>query len=223
MITAIVPAFNEQQRIAETIAAIRAIPEVAEVIVVDDGSADGTAENAEKAGARVIRQRTNRGKGAAIATGVASAAGDILLLLDADLGSSASEARALLEPVLADKADMTIATFPVIPGKGGGLGLVVGQARDGIREMTGVTMQAPLSGQRAITRKAIESLGSLPAGFGLEVAMTVTALKRGLRVLEVPTTMTHRVTGRSLRDMLHRARQFMAVRHTLAQLRSERR
>jgi glycosyltransferase involved in cell wall biosynthesis len=192
------------------------------VIVVDDGSADDTARLAEQAGARVVTLTLNLGKGGAVMEGSRAAAGDILLLADADLGDSAREARALLLPILRGESDMTIATFPVLPGRGGGFGFVVRLARDTIRRETGRTMDAPLSGQRAVRRDALERIGGLASGFGLEVALTIDALKAGLRVVEVPTKMTHRVTGRDLRSILHRLRQYMAVRSVARRFRKQR-
>src|SRR5436190_11013189 len=121
MISVLIPAYNEALRIADTIAAVRAMEgetPIVEILIVDDGSADDTAQRAQEAGADVVFRQANRGKGAALQAALALALGDILLLLDADLGHSAGEARALLAPVLTGEADMTIATFPVVPGKG---------------------------------------------------------------------------------------------------------
>lgn len=211
MTSAIVPAHNEQDYVGATVRAVRSLPEVDEILVVDDGSTDLTGTRAAEAGARVLRLAANSGKGAALMAGVKAAQGDILLLLDADLGESAIEARHLLTPVLAGEADMTIATFPVIPGKGRGLGLVVRLAQWGIRRATGQEMSAPLSGQRALRRGVWERIGGFAPGFGVEVGLTIDALRAGFRVVEVPTTMTHRVTGRDWKSIRHRARQFMAV------------
>jgi len=89
-ISCLIPAWNEAARIDDVLAVVAEHPELAEVIVVDDGSTDGTAERAEAVAARVARLRVirlgvNRGKTQAIAVGVAAAAHDWLLLLDADL------------------------------------------------------------------------------------------------------------------------------------------
>jgi glycosyltransferase involved in cell wall biosynthesis len=215
VISAVVPAYNEEARIGDTVAALLSIPIVDEVIVVDDGSIDGTASSAAAAGARVERLSGNRGKGAAVEAGVSSAHGDILLLADADLGSTANQTAALLQPILTGEADMTIATFPVIPGRGGGMGFVVRLAREGILRATGQEMQAPLSGQRAMRREVVEKIGGFAPGYGMEVALTIDALRAGFRVMEIPTRMTHRVTGRDLHAIRHRIRQYLAVRAAL--------
>ncbi len=218
MISALIPAYNEADRIAATIAAVREIAAVGEIVVVDDGSTDDTARRAEAAGADVVFRQKNSGKGHALNVALSLASGDVLLLLDADLGGSACEAEKLLPPVLSGEADMTIATFPVVPGKGGGMGLVVRLARWGIEELAGRRMAAPLSGQRAVRREVVEACGGFAEGWGAEIALTVEALRRGYRVLEVPTEMTHRVTGRDAASVWHRASQFLAAVRVLWRL-----
>lgn len=221
MISVLIPAYNEADRIAETLAAVRSFAEekrIKEIIVVDDGSSDGTGERAQEAGADVVFRQHNSGKGAALNRALALAQGDVLLLLDADLGTTATEAAKLLGPVVSGVADMSIATFPRIAGKGGGVGLVVRLARWGILRLTGQTMQAPLSGQRAVRRQVLEDSGGFAEGWGVEVALTVNALRNGYRVLEIPTQMSHRVTGRSPGAILHRAEQFVAALRVLLRL-----
>lgn len=210
-VSVIVPAYNEADRIGATVAAARALPGVTEVIVVDDGSPDATAEAAKKAGAIVVRHEKNAGKARAMETGADKTAGDLLLFLDADLGETAREASVLLGPVQSGEADVTIATFPVIPGRGGGMGVVVRVSREGVRRATGRTMAAPLSGQRCLTREAFAAARPLAPGFGVETAMTIDVLRAGFRILEVPTRMDHRVTGRDFRARVHRARQLRDV------------
>lgn len=222
MISAIIPAYNEVERIGATIAALRQVPQVDEILVVDDGSTDSTSRQAEMAGADLVLRQQRQGKGGALNTALALAQGNILLLLDADLGASATEARRLLEPVLQDTADMTIATFSTLPGRGGGMGMVVRLARWGIQALTGHCMQAPLSGQRAVRREVVEACGGFAPGWGVEVALTIQALRRGYRVQEVATQMAHRVTGRDLAAIQHRGKQFFGVARTLYYLATER-
>ena len=217
MISVLIPAYNEEGRIGETVKAAHGLSDVDEVVVVDDGSTDATVLQAEAAGADIVLRRPHGGKGAALQAGYAVAQGAILLLLDADLGASAAEAAALLAPVVAGEADMTIATFPVRAHKGGA-GLVVRLSRWGIYRLTGRVMQSPLSGQRAIRRDIVEAAGGFAAGWGVEIALTVSALRAGCRVREVPTTMTHRVTGRTPAAILHRAAQFFAAARVLVTL-----
>jgi glycosyltransferase involved in cell wall biosynthesis len=213
-VSAVIPAHNEEQSVALTVRAVRALPEVGEVIVVDDASTDRTAAVARAAGARVIRLARNRGKGEALNRGVAAARGEIILLLDADLEGTAAEAAKLLRPLLEGTADMAIAVFPP-PRRRGGFGLVRGLARLGVRYFTGVRLKSPLSGQRALTRRALAAVLPFARGYGVEVAMTVAAARCGLRIVEVPVQMRHRETGRDLAGFYHRGRQFRDVARTL--------
>lgn len=217
-VAVILPAYNEGERIVATVGAALKLPYVHTVIVVDDGSADDTASVAEKAGATVLRHERNRGKAAAMETGAKHITDPdmLLLFLDADLKETATEGAKLIEPILRDEADMTIATFPKLPGtKGGGMGFVVRLARWGIQTTTGRIMDAPLSGQRCVRRGVFGAALPLAPGFGVETALTIDVLKAGYRILEVPTQMAHRVTGTDLRSQLHRARQWRDVAKAL--------
>ena len=220
MISILIPAYNEATRIADTIRSVRAVelPADVEIVVVDDGSNDNTAQVAEKAGADTVLRKSNGGKGAALNAGLQLSTGEFLVLLDADLGSSAAEFAKLIAPVLSGEADMTIATFPERPGRGGGMGLVVRLARWGIDKLTGRQMRAPISGQRALKRSVLLSTGGFASGWGVEIGLTVRALRSGFTVLEVATDMDHRVTGRSYADILHRAAQLWAAAIVLIDL-----
>jgi len=223
----VIPAKNEERRIAATVRAAREIKGVDLVVVVDDGSSDGTALAAEQAGAVVLRHQRNRGKGAALETG-ASAVRAIearegrsdapwhLLFLDADLEASAAEATALIEPVRSGDADMTIAVLPPQSRPGGGHGFVVRLSRNGIRKATGFAPAQPLSGQRCLTREAFEAARPLAHGFGVETAMTIDLLRKGFRVQQVECQLHHRVTGKDWRSQVHRGRQYAHVAAALA-------
>lgn len=223
-VVAIIPAHEEAARIAATVHAARSVPGVTRVMVVDDGSRDDTARIAEEAGAKVIRLFSNVGKGAALETAMSRAEdADIVLLLDADLGDTASQASLLLEPVLAGTADIAIAKFPRPAGKAG-FGLVKGLARFGIARLggPGFVPEAPLSGQRALNAAAASAVRPLKWGYGAEVAITIRALRAGLAVTEVETTMAHAATGRDLAGFVHRGRQFTQVAGALLLLAFER-
>jgi hypothetical protein len=226
---ALIPAHNEAERIVATVTAARAIPGVDRVFVVDDASTDGTAELAKGAGAEVLRLLSNAGKGAALDAGLARVGedADVLLMLDGDLGATASQGALLLEPILRGEADMTIAAFPKPTGKAG-FGLVKGLARWGIRTLGGAggrafAATAPLSGQRAMTRACLERVTPFAFGYGVEVALSVRALRAGMRVTEVTTTMSHDATGRDAAGFMHRGRQFAHVARALGRLALERR
>ena len=222
-IAALIPAHNEALSIAQTVRAIESIRGVTRVVVVDDGSEDDTALHAEDAGAKVIRMMSNAGKGAALEAGAKRVANaDIVLLLDGDLGRSASQAALLLAPLLAGETDMAIASFPP-PTANAGFGLVKSIARFGIRHLGGpFEATAPLSGQRALTRACFATVRPFAAGYGVEVGLTIRALRAGFRVIEVPTTMSHDATGRDVAGFVHRGRQFFHVTAALIKLSFER-
>jgi glycosyltransferase involved in cell wall biosynthesis len=225
-VAVVIPARNEAARIAATVSAARTIDGVDLVVVVDDGSTDQTAALATGAGATVTKHERTRGKAAAMQTGAdlvrlldqedGVASPRPLLFLDADLEDTARNAAPLVPPVLADEADMTIATLPPQSQPGGGRGLVVNLARKGIASATGFTATQPLSGQRCLTRKAFDAATPLAAGFGVETGLTIDLLRQGFRVREVEVDLHHRVTGTDVRAQLHRARQYRDVARALA-------
>ena len=220
----VIPAKDEAERIVATVTAARAIEGVDLVVVVDDGSRDGTARLAREAGADVMRHERNRGKAAAMTSGAdyvsrheaGAASPRALLFVDADLGESAAATAALVPPVLSGDADMTIAVLPPQESPGGGHGFVVGLATRGVVRATSWTPTQPLSGMRCLSRPAFEAARPLARGWGVEVGLTVDLLRAGLRVLEVPCELHHRVTGRDLRAQLHRGRQYRDVWLALA-------
>ncbi|GAA4238856.1 hypothetical protein GCM10022254_56550 [Actinomadura meridiana] len=222
-VAVIIPAKDEADRIAATVKAAQELPGADLVIVIDDGSSDGTDRVAREAGARVVRHSRNRGKGAAMESGAEAVRlldegrdePRHLLFLDADLAETAREAAPLTEPVRSGDADMTIAVFTTTV-KLGGHGFVVRLSRDGIRRATGWEATAPLNGQRCLTRAAFDAALPLAAGFGVETALTIDLLRQGFRVAEVEVPLAHRATGTDLRAQLHRARQFRDVARALA-------
>lgn len=218
-VIALIPAHNESERIAATVAAARAVPGIDRVLVIDDASTDGSADIARGAGAEVLALTTNLGKGGALQAGLDSVAedADIVLLLDGDLGETAGQAGLLLGPVADGSADMTIATLPR-PAGSGGIGLVKGLARAGIRALSGYEPVAPLSGQRALNRAAWSAATPFARGYGVEVALTVKAARDGMRIAEVPTDMAHAATGKDIAGFTHRGRQFVQVAGALCRL-----
>jgi glycosyltransferase involved in cell wall biosynthesis len=217
---ALVPAYNEAERVGATVSALRKLPEMAEVLVVSDGSTDATAARALEAGAHCLDLPRNFGKGDALNAGLAAlmervADGltpepEALLLADADLGDTASRLDVLLAPVLAGDADVAVADLPPQQGAGG-FGLAMGMARWGMERAGGRRLREPLSGQRALRWSVLPLLIPFAPGFGVEVAMTVDALRAGLRVVEVEVDLRHAASGRDLSGILHRGRQAGAI------------
>jgi hypothetical protein len=202
----LVAAHNEAATVARVVSALHAMPAISEVIVVADGSTDRTAEEASAAGAWVWIAPGRMGKGRALDAALDWAGpADAFLLVDADVGETASRMEALLAEVLAGKADLAIGRLP--PTSGGGFGLVKRTSRWAIRRLAGFDALEPLSGQRAVSAPALQACRPLARGFGVETAMTIDALRLGFRVREAPVAMRHRPTGRGFRGFLHRARQ----------------
>jgi glycosyltransferase involved in cell wall biosynthesis len=202
----IVTARNEADRLGATLRTLRATFPNADIWVADDASDDATAFVALQEGARVVKAPSRLGKGGA-ATLAAEALlreGDpTVLLADADLGESARELRKLVDGL--DGADLTIATFT--KRVGGGFGIAVGSARRAIERATGRTMQAPISGQRAMRPGVLPSLLPFATGFGMETAMTIDAVRGGRQVSEIELDLEHRSTGRTLKGFIHRGTQ----------------
>jgi glycosyltransferase involved in cell wall biosynthesis len=224
-VAVVIPARNEADRIQATVRAAARLDGVDLVVVVDDGSTDGTGAVARRAGAAVMRHARNRGKSAAMETGAEAVrlldqrehrdAPRHLLFLDADLADTAAMAGPLMEPVVAGNADMTIAVFAATV-KLGGHGLVVGLSGAGIRRATGWQPTQPLNGQRCLTRAAFEAGRPLAPGWGAETGLTIDLLRKGLRVTEVEVELAHRATGTGLRAQLHRAHQLADVARAVA-------
>jgi glycosyltransferase involved in cell wall biosynthesis len=204
----IVTARNEADRLGATLRALREAFPGAALWVADDGSDDVTARVAAHAGARVVSAARRLGKGGA-ATLAAEAllreSDPFVLLADADLGDSAAQLQALVDAVSAPDADLAIATFATRVG--GGFGIAVKTSRWAIRRASGRTMQAPMSGQRAMRPGVLRQLLPFAAGFGIETGMTIDALRKGLRVVEVELPLEHRATGRTVGGFVHRGRQ----------------
>lgn len=204
-VVALVAAHEESVRIAATVTALHGL--VDEVVVVDDGSSDGTSSAALVAGATVLRASRRRGKGRAIEESLERLPpADVWLLADADLGPTASGLGPLVDTIGEGSADVAIAAFPKLGG--GGFGIVKRTAARLIRAACGFDAREPLSGQRALTAAALAAVRPLAPGFGLEVGMTIDAVRAGLKVIEIPIEgLSHRPTGRGPRGFAHRARQ----------------
>ncbi len=206
----IIAARDEADRIGETVAALRGAFPGAAVWVADDASGDGTAELAMGAGAQVVSRGKPHGKGANMTAAAEAAlsaapAPRLFLLCDGDLGASAARLAPLVEAVEGGECDLAVAAFS--RRVGGGFGLALGFARWAIRRLCGAETQAPISGQRALRADALRVCLPFAAGFGMEVGITVDAVRAGYRLGEYELDLRHRATGRSLAGFLHRGAQ----------------
>ena len=206
----IVAARNEADRIGETLAALRgALPDAA-LWVADDASTDGTAETAMAAGAQVVSRGRPHGKGANMSAAVEAALSAqpgtrIVLLCDGDLCGSAAHLAPLVAAVERGECDLAVAAFS--RRVGGGFGVALGFARWAIRSGCGLETTASISGQRAMGVELLQKTLPFARGYGMEVGMTIDAVRAGYRLKEYEVDLTHRATGRSLADFVHRASQ----------------
>jgi glycosyltransferase involved in cell wall biosynthesis len=225
-LAAVVAARNEADRIGATVTALRKAFPGADVWVADDASEDGTAELALAAGAQVVSRGRPHGKGANVTAAVEAAlsaapAPRLVLLCDGDLGASAARLGPLVEAVERGECDLAVAAFS--RRVGGGFGIALGFARWAIRRRCGARAAAPISGQRALRTEALRACLPFAAGFGMEIGITVDAVRAGYRLGEYELDLEHRASGRSAAGFLHRAvqlrdflRVYLARRHRRA-------
>ena len=209
----IVTAHDEADRLPATLAALAAAFTGARVLVADDGSTDGTADVAAAHGAEVVRSERNQGKGGTatlaaqrllpLATGPDPK--PVILLCDGDLAGSAEELAKLVQTVRDGDADLAVAAFA--RRVGGGFGWALGFARWAIERRCGLRCEAPISGQRALRAEVLPAIVPFAPAFGMEIGMTIDAVRAGFRVQEVELQLAHRATRRTLRGFLHRGRQ----------------
>jgi glycosyltransferase involved in cell wall biosynthesis len=212
---AIAAAHNEADRVGAALKALKAALPDARLMVADDASGDGTREIAMQQGAWVVGRGRSHGKGGNMTAAAEAALDDldpeaIVLLCDADLGESAGRLGALVEAVERGDCDLAIARFA--RSEGGGFGIALGYARDRIESLCGFRAEAPISGQRAMRAATLRELLPFADGFGMELGMTVDAVRAGKRVEEIELPLEHRATYRTIGGFLHRARQLLDIR-----------
>src|SRR5829696_6037451 len=162
------------------------------------------------AGAEVVSRGRPHGKGANVTAAAEAAlsvepAPSAVLLCDGDLGASAAALSELVDAVGAGECDIAVAVFS--RRLGGGFGVAIGFARWAIRRLCGLRAAAPISGQRAMRTDVLRSTLPFAGGYGMEIGMTVDAVRAGYRLQEYELDLEHRATGRDLGGFLHRARQ----------------
>jgi len=199
-VSVVIPALNEEEVIAQ---AVQAIPPgiAAEIIVIDNGSVDGTSEQARRAGAIVVSEPV-RGYGRACRAGVRAVSQDceIIVQMDADLSDDPSEMPILIEPIVEEGYDLVLGSRMLGRRESGSMSpaQVFGSRLASllIRLFYGVryTDMGPF---RAIRKSALDSLDMKQETYGWSIEMQTKAAARGLRVKEVPVTWRNRAAGQS--------------------------
>ncbi len=181
IISCIIPAYNESSTIVKVITIIKKVRTINEIIVVDDGSIDKTFELAKASGVKVIRHEVNKGKGAAIKTGILHSHGEILLFLDADLSSlSPKKIASILQPLENDEADFVKTSFSRARGRV--TELVVKPLFNVIFPF--INYKQPLSGQFAVKREFVKEL-NIDNKWGVDIQILLQLIKKGVRISEV--------------------------------------
>ncbi len=188
-ISLIIPAYNASGDISEV---LKRIPScVKEVIVVDDCSADNTADIAKSFGAKVIIHERNKGKGAAIRTGVSHASGSVIVMMDADNQHDPAEISRLAEPVMNGEAELVIGARRLshIPLARRLYNLVVYML---ILVFLRKNIKDPLSGFRVIGHSSMDRLGLKTDGYEIDPEIIFEAVKKGLHIKNMPISISYK-------------------------------
>jgi len=209
-VTVIVPAFNEAESIGPVLAALRAAAPWQEILVVDDGSSDGTAERARAAGARVIAHPYNKGNGAAVKSGIRAATGEYILIMDGDGQHSAADALRLVGH---------LGPYDLVVGARSSTGQASAARRLGnsalnwlASYLTGRTIPDLTSGMRAARASCLrEFLYLLPNGFSTPTTTTLACLKAGYSVRFEPIDTKARIGQSKIRFVSDGATFFLIL------------
>lgn len=211
---AIIPAFNEAASVARVVEGVR--PAVDRVVVVDDGSTDGTGDLARQAGAEVLRLPVNAGKGNAVRTGIGHVlAGDFthVLMLDGDMQHLPHEAAALLATAADSGADVVLGErrfsrqgMPASRYHANRLGSLV------LSWFIGVPLRDTQCGFRVFRADALRGLPLRATGYEIETEMLVKIRRRGGRLVTVPVSAVYAGERSKLRPVRDTTRTcFLAV------------
>jgi len=223
LLTVVMPVYNERERLRESVDRLlkTPLPLPVELVMVDDGSTDGSAESVidllEAGRIRLIQHRRNRGKGAAVRTGIEVATGDLLTIFDADLEYDPSDYSRLLEPILSGEARVVFGTRAFGAHTAFSFWYVVGNKL--VNMWASLLFNAWLSDVYSCYKMAYTSLWRSmdlrSDGFGMEAESTAKFLLRGERIYEVPITYRARTReeGKKIRAVDGLRALWILLRH----------
>ena len=204
-IVAIIPAYNEEDALADVIA--KTSQYVDEVIIVNDGSSDRTAEVAIEAGAKLIRHSTNLGKGEALKSGFEAIDDDsIIVTIDGDGQHNPDEIPAIIKPIIEDGADLVNGSrYMNGPEENTPAYRRVGQRVLDIATniSAGIKVTDSQSGFRAFSPRTKGVFRFKDTGFGIESEMLVDAAEAGLKIVEAPITVRYDLDGSTKDPVTH--------------------
>ncbi len=208
-LSVLIPVYNEASTIDEVLRLVAAVPIEKEIVVVDDGSVDGTREILARwegrDGVRVIRHPENRGKGTALKTALAQARGDILMIQDADLEYDPSEISSLLRPIETGRADVVYGSR------------FRGSAENRVQNFwhtvgnrvltlisnvfTDLNLTDMATCYKVFHRRVVPALDLESKRFGVDAEITVKVARGGFRIFEIPVSYfaRSRAEGKKIR------------------------
>ena len=196
-VAVLIPCYNEELTVAGVVREFRALLPDADIYVFDNNSQDRTVECAREAGAIVMYER-RQGKGYVVQSMFRQVDADVYVMVDGDATYPAAEVHKLIEPVLRDEADMVVGSrllegtqsqFKSLNRFGNHAFLSV------LNRTFKVKITDMLSGYRAFNRRFVKGLPLFGGGFETETELTIKALERGFRVVEIPVNLTARPEG----------------------------
>lgn len=216
-VSVIIPAYNEENTVAIVVDVIKKVSCVDEIIVVDDGSSDNTAQEAMDAGAIVISHEVNKGKGEALYTGYKNAECDIIAFIDADIHNlTTNKVEAMIKPILNGNAEITKTKFARESGR--------------VTELTAkpllnfffpeISFEQPLSGQFAARKEILKKI-HFEKDYGVDVGIVIDADVLGISIMEVdigaiehdmsPLADLHLMANEVVRTIMNRANKYGRV------------
>jgi glycosyltransferase involved in cell wall biosynthesis len=207
LLSVVIPVYNERSTLRQIVLAVRAVPIDKEVVLVDDGSVDGSADlvralAAEFADVRAVVHEQNRGKGAALKTGFQQARGELVIVQDADLEYDPSDYPQLVEPILRGEADVVYGSRYLVDRRD------PGRERDHLHHylgnrfltfvsnlFTGLNLSDMETCYKCFRRSVLDTIVIKSRRFTVEPELTAKVARLPVRILEVPVRYRGRGYG----------------------------